>query len=147
MYTPSSAFIDSTAFSVLVSIYFGSIDDRAWIYVEREQVPQSGILSDLQRHGLIEIVFRTAQHIFSDRIGKVKFAATAAGEKVIRQAFLSDPNGVIKACQSGLRMVPVTITDVLRADVSQLPEFLASEHPIVSDTASLVLSWRQEAAR
>lgn len=139
--------IDSHAFSVLVSIYFGSIGDRAWFYVERGQAPQPSILRDLQHYGLIEIVLRTAQHILSDGIGKVKFGATAAGEKVIKQVFLSDPNRVIKACQSGLRMVPVTITDVLRSDVSQLPEFLASEHPIVSDTASLMLSWRQEAAR
>ena len=133
--------IDSYELRVLVSIYFGSIDDRAWFYVERDRTPHTGILHDLERYGLIEIVFRTAQHIFTDGVGKVKFGVTATGENVIKQVFLSDPNRVIEAGQSCLRMIPVTITDVLRSDIAQLPEFLASDHPIVSGTASLVLSW------
>ena len=141
--------IDKSLLDLLVSLYFG-VDDRAWYYEERGRALQPGILGTLQRCELIEIVDSTKQHILSGA-GRVKFGVTDVGEEIIKKVFLTDPNRIIEASQAYLQCVPITVTDVLRyvtnalrSDISQLPELLVSEEPIISETASLLLGWLQE---
>jgi hypothetical protein len=153
--------INESLLDLLVSLYFGSLcvcnDDRAWYYVERGHhyykpgTPGQGVLGYLQHLELIEIVDRTKQHILSNGTGKVKFGVTAAGEEVIKMIFCADPYRIIKASQSYLMWVPITVTDVLRyvtnalrSDISRLSELLVSEEPMIRETASLVLDWLQE---
>lgn len=168
MYAPS---IGTITLRVLVSLYFGP-DDRAWFYEERSysqpytysiyeadynehgdiicivdnpgRSANSGIIGDLHRRGLIDIVDRTRQNILSNGIGKIKFGVTDFGEEVIRKIFLADPVRIVEACQSYPSWVPIDIVDVLRVDISRLPELLVSETPIIRETAGLISKWAQE---
>ena len=100
--------------------------------------PQPGILGDLHHRGLIYIAERLTK---PKRLNRIKFAVTDVGEKVIKTVFSADPDQVIGACQMYPFWVQTEVTDVLSVDISQLPELLVSEDPIVSGTASLALSW------
>lgn len=145
--------IDKPLLDLLVSLYFG-VDDRAWFYEERGNYRRNfrpGILGTLERRGLVDIVDRTKQNILSLGVGRVKFGVTDTGEEIIKLVFLSDPNRIIEASRAYLQWVPMTVTDVLRyvtnvlrADMSRLPELLASEAPLISETASVLLDWLQE---
>lgn len=131
--------IDKSSLDLLVSLYFGT-EDRAWYYQKSGCKVEPSVLRDLQQSGLIDLVDSSQRGYMVS----CKFGATAAGEEVIKQVFLADPDRVIVASRSYLTWVPVSVTDALRSDISRLPELLVSEVPIISETASLILSWVQE---
>lgn len=138
--------IDKSSLDLLVSLYFGT-EDRAWYYQKSGCKVEPSVLRDLQQSGLIDLVDSSQRGYMVS----CKFGATAAGEEVIKQVFLAEPDRVLVASRSYLTWVPVSVTDVLRyatnalrSDISRLPELLVSEVPIISETASLILSWVQE---
>lgn len=131
--------IDKSSLDLLVSLYFGT-EDRTWYYQKSGCKVEPSVLRDLQQSGLIDLVDSSQRGYMVS----CKFGATAAGEEVIKQVFLADPDRVIVASRSYLTWVPVSVTDALRSDISRLPELLVSEVPIISETASLILSWVQE---
>lgn len=141
--------IDKSSLNLLVSLYFGK-DERAWYKHQAECAEYSGVMGALYRLGLVRIVESTKPRIYLPKRIQVRFGVTAAGEEVIKLIFLADPDRVINASQSYLMWVPVIVTDVLRhitnglrTDVTRLPELLVSEHPVIRETAGLVLGWLQ----
>lgn len=134
--------IDRREFNLLVAFYFNGCfppdTDHSWFFDEPGGGPQPGILGDLHHRGLIYIAERLTK---PKRLNRIKFAVTDVGEKVIKTVFSADPDQVIGACQMYPFWVQTEVTDVLSVDISQLPELLVSEDPIVSGTASLALSW------
>lgn len=137
--------IDRREFNLLVAFYFNGCfppdTNHAWFFDEPGSLPQPGIFGDLHSRDLIYIAERLPKR---NGIDRVKFEVTDAGEKVIKTVFSADPDQVIEACQMYPLWVQTEVTDVLSVDISQLPELLVSEDPIVSGTASLALSWLQE---